>query len=40
MTPEKFIASKAVEAVKAIYQATGADGHRRGFGGPPPGGPR
>ncbi len=35
----KANAKEMTEAVKAIYQATGADGHRRGFGGPPPGGP-
>ena len=39
-------AKEMTEAVKAIYQATGSDGHRHGFGGrggpggPPPGGPR
>ena len=41
-------AKEMTEAVKAIYQATGEDGHghRHGFGGrggpggPPPGGPR
>ena len=39
-------AKEMTEAIKAIYQATGADGHRHGFGGrggpggPPPGGPR
>ena len=39
-------AKEMTEAVKAIYQATGSDGNRHGFGGrggpggPPPGGPR
>jgi len=42
----KANAKEMTEAVKAIYQATGSDGNRHGFGGrggpggPPPGGPR
>ena len=36
----KANAKEMTDAVKAIYQATGGEGRRHGFGPPPPGGPR